>query len=285
MSAMGETHAAGQTHAAGRAAAAKANVIDFYRWLVAWSGSDGALRDRDGVLLYSTATRFPVTMNGAVRVDPEVPDDVVLDIADGWFAERGRGFTLQVQDPDGIDAGLVETAEARGLLTVGRAPAMICRSRLDDAVAPSGVELCWLGGSGARATELADAFVSVSDRAYQSLGMTAGAIDEALVRRDRFGGDGVRTVVAVADGEPLAAAQLILTVLDDGTCVGGVYFVGTVEAARGTGLGELVTRAVTNEGFDLGATFASLQATEMGEPIYRRLGYELLCRYRSLVRF
>ena len=42
---------------------------------------------------------------------------------------------------------------------------------------------------------------------------------------------------------------------------------------------------MTNLGFDLGAAFASLQATEMGAPVYRRMGYELLTTYRGLVRF
>ena len=65
----------------------------------------------------------------------------------------------------------------------------------------------------------------------------------------------------------------------------GVDRVGTVEAARGRGLGDLVTRAVTNRSLDEGAPACTLQASPMGEPIYARMGYEQIYRYRGLVRF
>ncbi len=257
------------------------NLFDFYRAMASWSGERGDCAEIDGVLLYGTATEFPVTCNGAARIDPSTPDDAVLDVASAWFAERSTGFTLQVEDPDGDDAGLVAAAEARGLVTLSHAPAMVCRTRLADAVAPEGIELQWVTGADA----LADDFVSVSDRAYQSLGMTAGVIEDVIVRRDLLCADGVHSVVAVGDEGPLAAAQLLMSEPIDGVSVAGVYYVGTLEAARGRGLGELVTRAVTNLGFDLGGGFASLQATDMGAPIYRRMGYELLTTYRGLVRF
>ena len=260
---------------------AQRNLFDFYRAMASWSGERGASAEVDGVLLYGTATDFPVTCNGAARVDPSVPDDTVLDLASTWFAERGTGFTLQVEDPDGDDAGLVAAAEARGLVTLSHAPAMVCRARLADAVAPDGIELQGVSGPG----ELADHFVSVSDRAYQSLGMTAGVIEDVIVRRNLLCTDRVHSVVAMSDDGPLAAAQLVMSDPIDGVAVAGVYYVGTLEAARGQGLGELVTRAVTNRGFDLGAGFASLQATDMGAPVYYRIGYELLTTYRGLVRF
>jgi hypothetical protein len=56
--------------------------------------------------------------------------------------------------------------------------------------------------------------------------------------------------------------------------IAGVYWVGSLEAARGRGIAEAVTRHVTNLGFDLGAADVQLQASPMGEPIYRRMGYE-----------
>ena len=115
--------------------------------------------------------------------------------------------------------------------------------------------------------------------------MTAGVIEDVIVRRDLLSTDAVHSVVAVSDDGPLAAAQLVMSDPIDGVAVAGVYYVGTLEAARGKGLGELVTRAVTNRGFDLGGGFASLQATDMGAPVYSRMGYELLTTYRGLVQF
>ena len=62
-----------------------------------------------------------------------------------------------------------------------------------------------------------------------------------------------------------------------------MYFVGTVEAARGLGIGELVTRAVTDRAFDLGAAAVTLQASPMGEAIYARMGYVAAYRYSTLL--
>jgi ribosomal protein S18 acetylase RimI-like enzyme len=67
--------------------------------------------------------------------------------------------------------------------------------------------------------------------------------------------------------------------------VAGIYWVGTMPAARGKGLAELCTRAAGNAGFDMGARVASLQASVMGEPVYRRMGYIEVTRYPWVVRF
>jgi predicted acetyltransferase len=61
--------------------------------------------------------------------------------------------------------------------------------------------------------------------------------------------------------------------------------VGVLPDARGRGLAELVTHAVTQAAFELGAPLVVLQATPMGEPVYRRMGFEQFQTYRGLVRF
>ncbi len=67
--------------------------------------------------------------------------------------------------------------------------------------------------------------------------------------------------------------------------VGGIYWVGTTPAVRGKGLAELVTRAVGNVAFDMGARAVVLQASPMGDPIYRRMGYREVTRYPYYVQF
>lgn len=52
---------------------------------------DGAIVERDGVLLFATGSAFPVLVNGAFRLDSAVEADAVIDLADAWFSERGRG--------------------------------------------------------------------------------------------------------------------------------------------------------------------------------------------------
>ena len=119
----------------------------------------------------------------------------------------------------------------------------------------------------------------MNDRAYSTIGMPVGTVTGAFTDPEPFLVPHVHSVVAYADGEAAAAAQVILS-----HGISGVYWVGTVDAARGRGLGEAVTRAVSNRAFDEGARAVTLQASPMGEPIYQRLGYETLYRYASLVR-
>jgi len=65
---------------------------------------------------------------------------------------------------------------------------------------------------------------------------------------------------------------------------GYVGWVACVDEARGRGLGDVVTRAVTNEAFARGAPLVTLEASEFGEHTYARMGYREVYRYRVLIR-
>ncbi len=255
------------------ALACRLNYVEFCRELGRWSGTGGAVVERDGLMLWATASTFPVSLNGVVRLDPSTPADQVIAFADEWFGARGTGYTVNVVD--GADDDLRAAAEAAGLLVLRDSPQMVCDQPVVIPHPSDGVELVWL----AEPTQVAT-FAELVDTAYQSLGAPAGAIRPSIVALDRVLDPHIETVLAVLDGEPVACAQLLLS-----HGMGGVYYVGTLEAARGRGLGELVTAAVTNRGFERGAAFVGLQASPMGEPIYRRMGYRDLYRQAGLVRF
>ena len=50
--------------------------------------------------------------------------------------------------------------------------------------------------------------------------------------------------------------------------------IATLDTARGLGIGTAVTAALLNLGLELGADAAMLTASDMGYPIYRKLGFE-----------
>ncbi|MBB6673641.1 GNAT family N-acetyltransferase [Cohnella nanjingensis] len=83
-------------------------------------------------------------------------------------------------------------------------------------------------------------------------------------------GDG-RTVsyLAELDGVPVAIA----TSFNQGE-VAGIYNVGTLPSVRGKGIGRAVTVHAVREARDAGASLAVLQASKMGEPVYRRIGFQ-----------
>ena len=87
--------------------------------------------------------------------------------------------------------------------------------------------------------------------------------------------------LAEIDGEPVAGAEVLL--FDNGRA-GYVGWVSCADAARGRGLGDTVTRAVTNEAVRRGADLVTLEASPFGEHTYARMGYREIYRYRLLLR-
>lgn len=56
--------------------------------------------------------------------------------------------------------------------------------------------------------------------------------------------------------------------------VAGIYNVTTAPEARGKGIGEAITRAALISGKKAGYTFAILQATKKGLPVYKKMGFK-----------
>jgi ribosomal protein S18 acetylase RimI-like enzyme len=72
-------------------------------------------------------------------------------------------------------------------------------------------------------------------------------------------------------GQPVACVAALDV---DGDC--GIWNVGTRAAFRGRGLATALMRQALLDARDRGATTTSLQATAMGRPVYRRMGYREL---------
>ena len=247
------------------------NLVQFYRESPLWS-LGGIVQEEAGVLLYATDSTFPMMMNGAFRTDDSVDPDVLVGRADDFFAQRGRGFSLWIREE--IDEDLAQAAGRFGLVELLRQPEMVCAQRLTVQPLPDGVEIRRV----VTADEAAH-FVEVNASAYTVYGMRPQTVYQAFSSARRMLLPHVVAVVAYVEGKPAAAA---LTLASHG--IAGVYWVGTIEAYRGHGLCQAVVREVTNAGFDLGARLNSLQAMVMGEPIYKKLGYETIFHHRIYVR-
>jgi ribosomal protein S18 acetylase RimI-like enzyme len=232
----------------------------------------GVVQDAEGLVLFAGGHPLPVLVNGVMRTDSRLDAAAALAHARAFFAAHARGFSVLIRAH--ADDDLAAAAAAAGLLPLGSMPAMILDRRLPDAVPPPGVDLRPV----ATADDVA-AYGAVMSAAYATYGMPGDVMPGMLNCLATLRAPHIVAFLARLDGQPVAGAMTVVT-----HGVAGVYWVGTRPEARGRGLAELCTRAAGNAGFDLGGRIASLQASPMGEPIYRRMGYAEVTRYPYLVQ-
>lgn len=252
-------------------------LVEFFRESARQAG--GSVVEGDGLVFAAGATGFPVAANVAVRVDAAVPDRAVIERADAFFGERGRGYTLVVREHS--EPSLRKVAARAGLREFDPGPWLVLDEPPPGGAPGEGTAVT--GTMMERVTDRAgvERFATVMADAYASLGMPPGEARRALPAGAWLAPHLLLFLAVAAEGdEPLAGA---LCHLSHG--IAGIYWVGTVQGARGRGLGEAVTAAAVSAGFGAGARFASLQASSMGDPVYRRMGFREIGAHRWMVRF
>jgi GNAT superfamily N-acetyltransferase len=246
-------------------AAADRNMVVAWRDLVAVSPDPGVVDDGNLVLLSSgvpIALFNPAFITGA----PSDPVAVVERCFD-HYEPLGVPFALYFRDE--VAPGLADACLARGLVEHWRPPLMVL-----DPIPPS------TGPAGASleirrvdATNVGDYTETLS----AGFGMPH-ELAERMLGRSLLKVKGFTGFLGVIGDEPVGTSGLCLS-----EAVAGVYNVATLPARRGRGIGAALTWAAAWAGRDLGATCSILQASEQGEPVYRRMGYQSPTRYRQFV--
>jgi len=65
--------------------------------------------------------------------------------------------------------------------------------------------------------------------------------------------------------------------------VAGIFAVSTLPEARGRGIGTALTVAPLVDAREAGYRVGTLQASDMGYPIYRKLGFQDVCQYNLYI--
>jgi ribosomal protein S18 acetylase RimI-like enzyme len=249
------------------AEALDANFAELLAWYASWPGAE-FVRD-DDVWLCHSGVPFRA-INAACRIG--LRDVRRVGEVNAFFNQRGMPWRWLVgasSRPSELD----RTLEASGLVCVSDNPGMALE--LEPFAAQP------VDKSGLTIERVADEAGLRAWRAVQVCGLGLDPLrDDAwwtAHRRPGFANDPpLVNWVGFVDGEPVAAAALF-----DGAGVAGIYNVVTVPHARGRGFGRAVTAEAIADGVRRGRPLAVLGSSDMGLPVYRRLGFREVSRLRS----
>jgi GNAT superfamily N-acetyltransferase len=217
--------------------------------LLGGQAAGGAVIERPGLVasIVPAAPESP-TLNAAIALGPAIDPALPRELHERYREAGVRRWGFWV---DGTAQEARATLDALGMRLSTRSPGMA--AVLSD--------LPLNGRAPAAPADLATVG-RVNDLAYGNpdarLERTLAPLSPGLLRGYR----------ADHEGRPAAVA---LALHHDGDC--GVSFVATAPHARRHGLASDVMHRVAFEAAGDGCTSASLQATELGEKLYRALGY------------
>ena len=219
--------------------------------------------DADGLSWFASRIPSPVA-NIVVRTRLGTPPRAgVIDVLLNTYRELGSPIAWLV-GPASTPANLDEVLRAHGLVDQAQLPLMNIDLAANHAGAlPPGVSI-------AEVVTESDVgiFTDIAAAAFECPRGAIGLWSDASMRMPRDGAVRSRLFLASLDGVPSATAQLTVA-----RGAAGVYAVSTSANARGRGLGTAVTWAALNAGREMGCRTGTLQASPMGVPVYRRMGF------------
>jgi hypothetical protein len=240
---------------------ADANYQELYR-LMARLSPDGAVVEDGELLLARTGPLLPF-LNGATVLRPPADPEAALARAASFYAQAGQSWALITSDATSDVMEPVARAAGR---TPRESPGMVLSPIGAPPSVPPGL--------------LIEAVRDVGGLHRYNDTMTAG-----------FGGEWARAAildtgvllgvpelthyVGLLDGEPVATAMRFSS-----HRIAGVFNVSTVPEARRRGIGEAITWRAAVDGLAEGCIASALQASEMGFPIYQRMGYCQVLTYK-----
>lgn len=230
---------------------------------------DGHLVDeRDGVVVSISGLPAPSFSGAAIEREPgDAP--AALRWADERFASRAA--TLGVVVERGRHPSVERALEDMELRVTSSEPAMAVEVRRVEPPPPiDGLEI-----RRASTTQDLAAMATLEVDTFGTDAATAtGFFSEGILELPA-----VSLYVASFDGVPVSMAY---TQEHEGAL--GVFGVATATSARGRGYGTAVTATAILDGGRDGADLAWLQASEMGVPVYRRMGFEVVSTWDVWVR-
>jgi GNAT superfamily N-acetyltransferase len=218
-------------------------------------------------------TGLPMDWFSQVLIERE--DATPAGVLAGLAKARERGDHFVVRLRDGIDDRFIPLLIQAGLVPAGEetsTPGMVAfpidHDAIEEHAAP---ELEILRVTDAARIEAHRQVVTAGFGSDPSVAL--GTVCPDLLDRPRC-----VVYVGYADGDPVVSGLGWRT----GRTL-GVYSIATITSARRHGYGAAMTARVVADGLIAGCDVAALQASELGRPIYERLGFRTVVRYIAYV--
>jgi GNAT superfamily N-acetyltransferase len=233
----------------------------------------GALvRREDGVAVLLSG--HPLLLFNQIMIETAIAPVGALAAAIATARERGHRFVVDLRG--GRDDRFIGTVTDLGLVPLDGNPWMpgmamhpIPRDVATPAPDPTGVLIRRVHDAAGMADHIraAAAGFEMPDELLRD-----------IVSADLLAQPAAALYVGYVDGEPAVSGLGIRT---ERTI--GVYNIATVQSARRRGFGAAMTARIVADGAAAGCDVAILQASEMGRPIYERMGFRTVVEYLGYV--
>lgn len=228
----------------------------------------GEVREFEGVTLVATGLRIDWANIAFITRKLNDPMASIATIQ-AYFGSRGTPFIVRVRE--GVDTAAEAALMVADLPYSDTVPGMF----LADARACRGPEVEGLEISVVRPGKRIAQWQGV---VCDSFGLPREAA-KAFFGSRYFEDPQIENYVGVVEGEVVATSTLLVS-----HGVAGVHNVGTLGSHRRRGIGEAMTAHAVARGAAQGCPSASLQASEMGRPVYERMGFKMVAPYRTFLR-
>jgi ketosteroid isomerase-like protein len=244
------------------------NMWEMFREIIRL-GRGGELVERDGfTMAVSPRGTF---FHNMVMIREAVDVPTLLDAVRDHYVRPGRPFSIWTRPH--ADAALEAALAERGFMQAVAMPAMALLGDPGTRCEPPGLEIRPTVDDRGRRD-----YLEVTAEAYSVYQQPRELTEDTFASLASVCGPHIQGFVGYADGAPVAAAAVYVT-----HGVAGIGWVGAISSHRGRRYAEACTWAAVREGFRRGGTFASLQASPMGRPVYERMGFATPSEYRVLV--
>lgn len=207
-------------------------------------------------------------LNGVIVFNDKNPEKIYNE-SKNFFENLGFEYAFWIRD--GVDTKLENLLKDKGY-KAARIPGssiMAIENKLEDIDLPIGYDLVEV-----KSLKETEDFKIVIGESFEK---DDKVLNRMFSSKDILISNNVKSfLIYNKDKAPVSAAITSIT-----KQAAGIYYVGTIESERSKGLGKKITIASTNAGFDSGKDIVILQASELGEIVYKKLGYEKIGIYRS----